>query len=127
MSEENLENKERNDIAEIFDTTDDAIPLENIIAELMESGYSKPEKAVLGAIRDNILYIDDIENVDGSITVYIALTGSDGTSPTVAQFNQGAMNATTTKTETSEESEETDEKEEADKPKAKRGSKTKSK
>lgn len=76
MNEESHENKERNDIADIFDTIDDAIPLVNIIAKLAELGYSEPGKIVVSAIREDILYVDTIEYIEDSITVYMALTVS---------------------------------------------------
>ena len=74
MDEENIENKERNDIAEIFEAIDDAIPLVNLIAELEGLGYSEPGKIVVSAMQENILYVDTIEYTEGCVTVYVALT-----------------------------------------------------
>lgn len=68
-------NKERTDITKIFVAIDDALPLENVISDLIELGYSSPETIILDTIKDKILYIDNIENIDGDITVYVALTG----------------------------------------------------
>ena len=74
MKEENLENKKGYDIAEIFNAIDDAIPLVDIIAELADLGYSEPGKIVVNAMQENILYVESIDYVDGSIAVYMALT-----------------------------------------------------
>lgn len=71
-----IEDKERNDIAEIFDAIDDAIPLVNMIAELADLGYSEPGKIVVNAMREDILYVESIEYTEGCITVYMALTAS---------------------------------------------------
>jgi len=74
MIEKKLEDKERNDIVEIFDAIDDAIPLVNMIAELAELGYSEPGNTVVNAMREDILYVESIEYTEGCITVYMALT-----------------------------------------------------
>lgn len=62
------------DIVEIFDDINEALPITDIEHELTESGYSEYSnayKVIYHAIRDDLLYIDDIES-DG--TIYLALT-----------------------------------------------------
>lgn len=58
-----------NDILTIFTDNDYAYGLEDVLNKMTEMGYTNPGVAILHAIQEEILYIDNIEN-DG--TVYIA-------------------------------------------------------
>lgn len=62
---------EEGDIVNIFKDINEASPMENIECDLTELGYSNAYEVIYHAIRDDLLYIDDIES-DG--TIYIALT-----------------------------------------------------
>lgn len=59
------------DIVEVFSDVNEALPITDIEKELTESGYSNAYEVIYHAIRDDLLYIDDIEP-DGII--YLALT-----------------------------------------------------
>ena len=63
-----------NDIMGLFEDPEYAYPLEDIISELKELGYSNPGSVVLCAMQDDILYVDSIED---NGTVYVALVDHD--------------------------------------------------
>ncbi len=71
-SEEN--NGVKDDIMKIFENTDCAYPLEDIISELKNLGHSSPGTLIVCAIQDNLIYVDSIED-DG--TVYLAVVDQD--------------------------------------------------
>lgn len=68
---EKNEKNETDTVIDIFSDINEALPLENVISELKELGYSNTGAAILRTLQDGYLYMDDIES-DG--TVYIALT-----------------------------------------------------
>lgn len=62
------------DIIGIFEYIDDALLLEDIIQELKDLGYVSPGDVILDALRDELLYVDDIDD-DGNIYLALAESG----------------------------------------------------
>lgn len=68
--------KERKDIINIFDDIDDALPLLDIMHVLKELGHDNAAEIIIDAIRDNILYVDDLED-DGKVYIALAELGEE--------------------------------------------------
>lgn len=71
VTDDKRECDQEGDIVDVFDDINEALPITDIERELTESGYSNAYKIIYHAIRDDLLYIDDIEH-DG--VIYLALT-----------------------------------------------------
>jgi hypothetical protein len=78
QEQENIDPQENHDITsdimKIFEDTEYAYPLEDVMGELKKLGYSNIGTIVTCAIQDELIYVDSIED-DG--TVYIALVDQD--------------------------------------------------
>lgn len=68
--------KERRDIINIFDDIDDALSLSDVMRVLKELGHDNAAELIIDAMRDDILYVDDIED-DGKIYIALAELGED--------------------------------------------------
>ncbi len=62
--------KETRDVVKIFDEIDDSLLLSNITNELKHLGYANTGTIIKNAIKNDILYVDDIEDND----IYLTLT-----------------------------------------------------
>lgn len=74
-SEENtntgeISNDVKDDIMKVFENTDCAYPLEDVMAELKELDHPSPGAIIVCAIQDNLIYVDSIED---NGTVYLAV------------------------------------------------------
>lgn len=68
--------KERKALINIFDDIDDALPLSDIMRILKELGHDNAAEIIIDAIRENILYVDDLED-DGKIYIALADLGEE--------------------------------------------------
>jgi hypothetical protein len=74
--EEDTEKKEKiNAILNVFDDSDYAYSLVDIIKSLNGAGYPIPGDVIVESLSDDILYVDDI---DENETIYLALTKKGG-------------------------------------------------
>ncbi len=63
-----------NDLMKIFDNSEYAYPLIDVMEELKNLGHSNPGAIITDALHDELLYTDSVED-DG--TVYIALVDEE--------------------------------------------------
>lgn len=68
--EENPTNYDIDEIKTIFDNSEYAYPLEDVMGEFRNLGHNNPGMIITCAIQDELLYVDSIED---NGTVYLAL------------------------------------------------------
>lgn len=69
--------REARDIVKLFEDIDSLLSIQNIASRLKDFGYENTGPTIRGAIQNDILYIDDIDNDNNDVFLALTELGKD--------------------------------------------------